>query len=114
MYSLSDFDYFLPTELIAQSPVNPRDAAKLLHISNGAIADYVMRDLPSLLRPNDLIIANDTKVIPAQLYGYIDDKLVGFTLHKKRSDNEWLAFAKPAKRCLVNSVVKFNTEFSGW
>ena len=112
MYSLSDFDYFLPTELIAQTPVNPRDAAKLLHISNGAIADHVMRDLPSLLRPNDLIIANDTKVIPAQLYGYIDDKLVGFTLHKKCSDNEWLAFAKPAKRCLVNSVVKFNTEFS--
>ena len=111
MYSLSDFDYFLPSGLIAQSPVNPRDLARLLHVSQGGLNDYVMRDLPSLLRAGDLLVVNNTKVIPAQLYGKIDEKNIGFTLHKQLSKESWLAFAKPAKKCEVNAIVDFGSGF---
>ena len=111
MYKLNDFDYFLPPDLIAQSPLNPRDDARLLHIARGGFDEYVMRDLPSLLFPGDLLIANDTKVIPAQLYGKIKGKNVGFTLHKQLSENIWLAFAKPAKRCILGAIAKFSDRF---
>ena len=102
MYSLSDFDYSLPSELIAQSPFDPRDLARLLHVTHDNLNDYVMRDLPSLLRPGDLLLANDTKVIPAQLHGRINGKNIGLTLHKQISEDSWLAFAKPAKKCVLN------------
>ena len=98
MYRLSDFNYSLPSELIAQSPFDPRDLARLLHVAKDNLNDYVMRDLPSLLRAGDLLLANDTKVIPAQLHGRINDKNIGLTLHKQISENSWLAFAKPAKK----------------
>lgn len=111
MYSLSDFDYFLPSSLIAQSPCYPRDLARLLHVAQDGLNDYVMRDLPSLLRAGDLLVANNTKVIPAQLYGKIDEKNIGFTLHKQVSKDSWLSFAKPAKKCVVNAIVDFGSGF---
>ncbi len=64
--NLSDFDFHLPPERIAQHPARPRDAARLLHVGN-ALADRIVRDLPGMLRPGDLLVANDTRVIPAQL-----------------------------------------------
>lgn len=68
----SDFDYSLPPELIAQYPVTPRTASRLLHLdgANGAIRDRCFTDLPSLLRAGDLLVFNDTRVIPARLFGY--------------------------------------------
>ncbi len=111
MYKLNDFDYFLPTDLIAQSPLNPRDSARLLHIVGNRLNEYVMRDLPSLLLPGDLLIANDTKVIPAQLFSNIKSTKVGFTLHKKLSEDTWLAYAKPAKKCVLGAVAKFGDGF---
>ncbi len=112
MYSLSDFDYSLPSELIAQSPFDPRDLAGLLHVAqDNNLNDYVMRDLPTLLRAGDLLLANDTKVIPAQLYGRINEKNIGLTLHKQISEDSWLAFAKPAKKCILNSVIDFGNGF---
>ena len=59
---LSDFDFDLPRGRIAQHPARPRDAARLLHVpASGALADRSVRDLPDLLRPGDLLVANDTK-----------------------------------------------------
>ena len=111
MYKLNDFDYFLPSDLIAQKPLNPRDSARLLYIKKSGYNECLMRDLPSLLLPGDLLIANDTRVIPAQLYGNIKGKNVGFTLHKQTSKDTWLAFAKPAKKCVLGAITKFSDGF---
>ena len=69
---LSDFDYYLPDELIAQHPPRERTASRLLHLdgASGAIEDHTFRDITSLLRPNDLLIFNNTKVIKARLHGH--------------------------------------------
>ena len=67
---VSDFDFELLPELIAQHPAEPRDSARLLHVPvNAAFSDLSVRDLPSLLQPDDLIVTNDTRVIPARLTG---------------------------------------------
>ena len=69
-YSLTDFDYQLPTELIAQQPSTDRTGSRLLHVNTlGQMRDMVFSDLPTLLRPHDLLVFNDTKVIKARLYG---------------------------------------------
>ena len=64
---LADFDFDLPPDRIAQHPARPRDAARLLHVSRDGVADRMVRDLPALLRPGDVLVVNDTRVIPAQL-----------------------------------------------
>ena len=65
---LDDFDFALPRELIADHPCEPREAARLLHVpATGGYADRRIADLPALLRPGDLLVCNDTKVIPARL-----------------------------------------------
>ncbi|MBF0628132.1 MAG: tRNA preQ1(34) S-adenosylmethionine ribosyltransferase-isomerase QueA [Magnetococcales bacterium] len=69
-WQLSDFDYVLPPEAIAQRPVTPRDAARLLVSRSGGITDGVFRDLTAWLEPGDLLVLNDTRVIPARLYGH--------------------------------------------
>ena len=114
MYKLNDFDFSLPPDLIAQSPLNPRDDARLLHVAMSGLNEYLMSDLPSLLLPGDLLIANDTKVIPAQLYGKINGKNIGFTLHKQISEDTWLAFAKPVKRCSLGAVAIFSDDFEAY
>src|ERR1700733_13459384 len=64
---ISEFDFHLPPDRIAQHPARPRDAARLLHVTRDGLADRTVRDLPQLLRPGDVLVANDTKVIQAQL-----------------------------------------------
>ena len=68
---LSDFDFDLPERLIAQHPADPRDSARLLHVPPGdaPFGDLGVRDLPSLLHPGDVLVVNDTRVIPARLTG---------------------------------------------
>ncbi len=66
---LSDFDFDLPEDLIATRPLHPRPAARLLHAEGGRLADRHVRDLPSILRPGDMLVINDTRVIPARLAG---------------------------------------------
>ncbi len=68
----SDFDYYLPPELIAQTPIEPRDAARLLQLdrSSGAIGHHHFYDLPRLLRPGDLLVANESRVIPARIFAH--------------------------------------------
>ena len=92
----SDFDFDLPSELIAQRPVEPRDAARLLHVSAG-LADRRIAELPDLLRPGDLMVVNDTRVIPARLYGRRGAAAVEALLHKRLDERRWLAFARPGQ-----------------
>ncbi len=103
---LDEFDFKLPASAIAQRPVEPRDAARLLHVSGG-LADHRVRDLPGLLRPGDLMVFNDTKVIPARLRGSRGEASIEVTLHKEEGEGIWAAFARPAKRLKEGDAIAF-------
>jgi S-adenosylmethionine:tRNA ribosyltransferase-isomerase len=111
---LSDFDFELPHELIAIEPARPRDASRLLVVParEGAFRDRAVRDLPSLLRPGDLLVLNDTRVIPARLLGRRGDAAIEVTLHKAEGAGRWRAFARPAKRLKEGQCIAFAPEFS--
>ena len=100
------FDFDLPTELIALRPAEQRDASRLLVVGQG-IEDRIVRDLPGLLRPGDLLVFNDTRVIPAQLEGRRGDARIGATLHKREGVREWRAFLRNARRVRVGEVIDF-------
>ena len=97
MLKLADFDFDLPEALIAQRPASPRDAARLLEVGETVI-DRTIRDLPDLLRPGDLLVYNDTRVLKARLIGQRGAARVEITLHKNIDANSWRAFAKGSKR----------------
>jgi S-adenosylmethionine:tRNA ribosyltransferase-isomerase len=109
--SLADFDFDLPRERIALQPARPRDAARLLHVG-GTLADRTVLDLPDLLRPGDLLVFNDTKVIPAALSGRRGAASVSVTLHKAVSADTWRAFAKPGKRLRPGDRIDFAPGFA--
>lgn len=101
----ADFAYDLPDRLIAQSPVEPRDGARLLRASD--LTDWTVRDLPMLLRPGDLVVVNETRVRAARLIGYrvptggkVELLLLG------RQGDRWEALVRPARRIRVGSVVR--------
>ena len=104
---LSDYDFNLPPGAIAQKPVSPREAARLLVPEDGQFCDHHIADLPDLLRPGDLVIVNNTRVIPAQLTGRKGEGRIGFTLHKRLGADSWQAFARPAKKCTPGSQIDF-------
>ncbi|MBV9655556.1 MAG: tRNA preQ1(34) S-adenosylmethionine ribosyltransferase-isomerase QueA [Acetobacteraceae bacterium] len=95
--SPSAFDFDLPTGRIAQTPARPRDSARLLHVRQ-TLADLRVRDLPFLLRPGDILVANDTRVIPAQLRARRGEAEVGLTLDRPWPDGTWHALARNARR----------------
>ena len=106
------FDFDLPEERIALRPANPRDAAKLLVVRpQGAFEDRIVRDLPSLLDPGDVLVFNDTKVIPAQLTGIRRrgeaSAQVDATLHMRVAPDRWLAFVRPGKRVAAGDRIHF-------
>ncbi len=109
---LADFDFELPADHIATQPVQPRDRARLLHVGAEALADCHVSDLPTLLRPDDLLVMNDTKVIPARLYGRRGAMAVELLLHKRLDGSDWLAFARPSKRLRVGEAVVIAPDFS--
>ena len=109
---LSDFDYLLPEELIAQTPARPRESARLLIAAVDGISDHIIADLPKLLRPGDLLVVNDTAVIPAALIGRRGKGKVRINLHRRLKEDSWLAFAKPAKKCLLGTEISFADGFS--
>jgi S-adenosylmethionine:tRNA ribosyltransferase-isomerase len=96
--TLADFDYDLPPERIAHEPVRPRDAARLLHIHDDGLSDLTIRDLPSLLRAGDILVANDTRVFPAQLQATRGEAGIGITLDRPRADGAWKALARNTRR----------------
>ncbi|MEJ0062436.1 MAG: tRNA preQ1(34) S-adenosylmethionine ribosyltransferase-isomerase QueA [Alphaproteobacteria bacterium] len=110
--NLSDFDFTLPPELIAQEPARPRDAARLLSVRADALADHAVRDLPDLLRPGDLLVANDTRVIPARLFGLRGEVKIEILLHRDLGKGLWEAFARPGKRLRTGDVINFSADFS--
>lgn len=105
------FDFELPRDRIAVHPVRPRDAARLLVVRRDRLEDRVVRDLPDLLRPGDLLVVNDTRVIPARLSGRRGEANVEVTLHKHVGPGRWAAFARPAKRLRAGDRVAFEDGF---
>src|SRR5215468_9457188 len=133
------FDFDLPDERMALEPASPRDAARLLVVSPGPTAstspprqaaqgyardppagpglpkailsDRVVRDLPELLRPGDVLVCNDTRVIRAALQGERargDHRaLIAFNLHRRIDESHWRAFARPAKRLAAGDRIRF-------
>lgn len=109
---VDDFDFDLPRELIAERPAVPRDAARLLHVAPDGLADLAVRELPRLLRPGDLMVCNDTRVIPARLKGRRGAAGVEVTLHERTGAARWNAFARPAKKLRPGDVVVFTDGFA--
>ena len=109
---VSDFDFDLPEESIALRPVRPRRAARMLHAENGAIADRSMADLPSVLREGDVLVFNDTRVLPVQLSGQrirADSAVnVDATLIERIDAGTWRAFAKPGRRLKQGDTLVFS------
>ena len=101
------FDFELPAELIALRPAKPRDSARLLFVEGEQISDRAVLDLPELLQPGDVLVFNDTRVIPAQLEGRRGEASVGATLHKREGSREWRAFVRNAKRVRDGDVIEF-------
>lgn len=107
---LSSYSYDLPPERIAQTPVSPRDSSKLLVVGAGDRYEHqIFRDLPQLLQPKDLLVLNNTKVIPARLYGHKSTGVpVEVLLLEEKQPNYWLALVKPGKRLKLGSQILFS------
>jgi S-adenosylmethionine:tRNA ribosyltransferase-isomerase len=106
------FDFELPPERIALRPARPRDAARLLVVRGSEISDYQVGELPQMLRPGDVLVFNDTKVIPAQLEGRRGEASIGATLHKREGPRDWHAFLRNAKRARVGDAIDFGSGVS--
>jgi S-adenosylmethionine:tRNA ribosyltransferase-isomerase len=107
---LAAYDYELPPERIAQTPVEPRDRSRLLAIESPTSHRHrIFRDLPELLAPGDLLILNDTRVIPARLYGVKPSGgAVEVLLLEEKSHHCWLALVKPGKRLQPGATIQFS------
>jgi S-adenosylmethionine:tRNA ribosyltransferase-isomerase len=101
------FDFELPQDRIALRPARPRDSARLLVVEGSEISDHQVLDLPQLLRPGDVLVFNDTKVIPAQLEGRRGEASIGATLHKREGPRDWQAFLRNARRARVGDTIDF-------
>src|ERR1044072_1353080 len=101
------FDFDLPQDRIALRPARPRDSARLLTVEGSRISDHQVLELPKLLRAGDVLVFNDTKVIPAQLEGRRGEASIGATLHKREGPREWQAFLRNAKRARVGHTIDF-------
>ena len=102
------FDFELPPERIALRPARPRDSARLLLIEDAkGFEDRTVRDLPGLLRAGDVLVFNDTRVIPAQLEGRRGEAKIGATLHKRMDLRRWQAFVRNAKRLRAGDRIVF-------
>lgn len=107
------FDFDLPTERIALRPARPRDSARMLVVAgtdpDQPLSDRIVRDLPDVLRPGDVLVFNDTRVIPAQLEGQRGEARISATLHKRIDLRRWQAFIRNAKRLHDGDVVDFGS-----
>jgi S-adenosylmethionine:tRNA ribosyltransferase-isomerase len=117
---LSDFDFDLPEDLIATRPAQPRSSARLLHAEAGGIADRIVNQLPDILRPTDRLVLNDTKVIPARLFGVRrrvgdtgpTEAKIEVTLLEPQADGTWSALVKPLKKLREGEVVEFSSDLT--
>ena len=112
----SDFDYYLPEELIAQTPIKDRDHSRLLVMDRetGKLEHKIFTDIIDYLNPGDVLVINNTKVLPARLIGHkIDtDAVIEVLMLKDLGNDTWECLSKPAKRIKIGSIVKFSDELS--
>ena len=104
------FDFELPQDRIALRPARPRDSARMLLVEEGRLADASVRGLPSILSRGDVLVFNDTRVIPAQLEGRRGGARVGATLHKREGLRAWWAFVRNAKRLKPGDRIDFEAD----
>ena len=112
---VSDFDFDLPPERIALRPASPRDSSKLLVVRQDGREDHVFRELPDLLRKGDVLVFNNTRVIPAALSGHRMGRLgttpkIEALLHMRLDGHRWKAFVKPAKKLEKGDRIRFGGE----
>ena len=109
-WSLDGYDYELPPDRIAQNPVVPRDSSRLLAVDSPSTQQHrIFRDLPDLLQPGDLLVLNNTRVLPARLYGHKPNgPAVEILLMEERQHNCWLALVKPGKRLKLGAKIEFD------
>jgi S-adenosylmethionine:tRNA ribosyltransferase-isomerase len=107
----ADFDFELPETLIATHPARPRDRARLLEVAD-RLVDRSVAELPELLVDGDVLVVNDTRVLPARLEGVRGGIAVEVTLHKREAPARWRAFARPAKRLHRGDVIEFAPGFA--
>ena len=101
------FDFDLPADRIALRPVRPRDSARMLVVGGNGLSDRSVGDLAQILRPDDVLIFNDTRVIPAQIEGRRGEARLGVTLHKREGIRSWWAFVRNARRLRDGETVEF-------
>lgn len=106
------FDFELPPERIALRPASPRDSARMLVLDGDTMTDRIVSDLPQLLRAGDMLVFNDTRVLPAQLEGRRGQARIGATLHKREGPRRWRAFIRNAKRLHEGDVIDFGAGVS--
>ena len=106
------FDFDLPPGRIALRPAAPRDSARLLVLDGATTRDRIVADLPGELRANDILVFNDTRVIPAQLEGTRGEARIGATLHKREGPRRWRAFIRNAKRLRPGDTIDFGADVS--
>lgn len=115
VYKKSDFYYDLPEELIAQTPAEPRDSSRLLAYSlqNKTIEDKIFRDLPEYLRPGDVLVVNDTKVIPARIYAKTEHGgNVEVLLLKRYDTHTWQVLMRPGKKGKIGAKMIVSPKLS--
>lgn len=102
------FDFDLPKDRIALRPAQPRDAARMLVIDNGNLSDACVKDIVDLLTDKDVLVTNDTRVIPGRLSGKRGEAKIEITLHKREEATVWRVFARPAKKCRLGDTLDFS------
>lgn len=114
-WSLEAYDYTLPEQLIAQDPVVPRDSSRLLVVQGSDQHQHqIFRDLPELLQPGDLLVMNDTRVLPARLYGRkTNGTPIEVLLLEEQIPGWWMALAKPGKRLQPGAKIEFGHNEQG-
>ena len=106
------FDFELPPAAIAARPATPRDSARLLEVAASGLTDRTVGELPQLLRPGDVMVFNDTRVIPARLLGQRGVVPIELLLHREKAPGRWLTFARPAKRLKPGQTIDFGEGFT--
>lgn len=106
------FDFNLPEDRIASYPAEPRDSARMLCVGKTCFYDRRVAELPDVLAPGDLLVFNQSKVIPARLYGKRGQAFVEVLLHKHMGQGRWECFAKPAKKLKPGDIVQFAEDFT--
>lgn len=112
----SEFYYDLPEELIAQHPADKRDESRLLHaMANGEVEDLIFRDILRFIRPEDVLVINNTKVLPARIYGHRPEKKehIEVLLVKEIEKDLWQCMVRPGKKMKVGGTIEFGEGLTG-